>query len=84
MRRALTPLSHRSGNITLRARFNLNIDHHGLADAGDGFSGWSKHQIEVKPCDRIGRHRPARPSSFINRGQQFDVKRDWLRHAVYC
>ena len=65
-------------------RFDLNIDRHRLADAGDRFSGRSKHQIEVTPRDRIGRHRPARPSSFINRGQQFHVKRDWLRHAVHC
>jgi len=65
-------------------RFNPNIDRHGLADAGDGFSRWSKHQIEVTPGNGIGRHRPARPSSFVNRGQQFHVKRDWLRHAVHC
>ena len=65
-------------------RFDLNIDRHRLADAGDRFSRWSKHQIEVTPRDRIGRHRPARPSSFIDRGQQFHVKRDRLRHAVHC
>ena len=50
-------------------RFDLNIDRHCLADAGDGFSGWRKHQIEVTPRDWIGRHRPPRSPSFINRGQ---------------
>ena len=65
-------------------RFNLNIDRHRLANAGDRFSGWSKHQIEITPRDRIGRHGPACPTSFINRGQQFHVKRDRLRHAVHC
>ena len=36
------------------------------------------------PRDWVDRHRPARPSSFINRRQQFHVKRDRLRHAVHC
>ena len=64
-------------------RFDLNIDSHRLANAGNGFSGWSKHQIEVTPRDRIGRHRPARPCSFIHRCQQFHMKCDRLRHAMH-
>ena len=65
-------------------RFNLDIDCHCLADAGDRFSRWRKHQIEVTPRDRIGRHRPARSSSFSNRGQQFYVQRNRFGHAVHC
>ena len=65
-------------------RFDLNVDGHRLADAGDGFSGGSKHQIEVTPRDGIGRHKPARSSSFINRGQQFYVQRNRSGHAVHC
>jgi len=65
-------------------RLDLDVDSHRLADAGHGFSCGSKHQIEVTPHDRIGRHRPARSSSFIDRGQQFYVQRDRSGHAVHC
>ena len=64
-------------------RLDLDVDSHRLADAGHGFSCGSKHQIEVTPRDRIGRHRPARSSSFIDRGQQFYVQRDRSGHAVH-
>src|SRR6516164_10944741 len=65
-------------------RFNLDIDCHCLADARDRFSRWRKHQIEVTPRDRIGCHRPAGPCSFINRCQQFHMKRNRLGHAMHC
>jgi hypothetical protein len=65
-------------------RIDLNVDGHRLADAGDGFGSGSKHQIEVAPRDWIGRNRPARSSSVINRGQQFYVQRDRSGHAVHC
>jgi hypothetical protein len=64
-------------------RFNLNIDRHRLADAGDRFGGWSKHQVEIMPRDRIARHRPARPSSFVNCREQFHVKRHRLGRAMH-
>ena len=65
-------------------RVDLNVDSHGLADARDGFSGGSKHQIEVTPRDRIGRHRPSSLCCFIDRGQQFYVQRDRSGDAVHC
>ena len=65
-------------------RFDLNIDRHSLANAGNRFSRWSKHQIEVAPRDRIGRHRPARVRCVGQRRYQFHVKRGGLRHAVHC
>jgi len=65
-------------------RFDLYIDRHGLANPRDRFSRWSKHQIEVAPRDRIGRHRPARVRCVGQRRYQFHVKRDRLRHAVHC
>ena len=37
-------------------RFDLNIDRHGLADAGDRFSSRSKHQIEITPIVPRGLH----------------------------
>src|SRR5262249_10439790 len=70
-------------NSICALRFDLDIDHHSLANAGDRFSGWSKHQIEITARDRIGGHSPACPTSFINRRQQVHVKRDRLRHSVH-
>lgn len=74
----------RDANSICPLRFNLNIYRHRLADARDRFSRWSKHQIEVTPRDWVGGHRPARPSSLINWGQEFHVKCDRLGHAVHC
>src|SRR5437660_7109916 len=84
----MTRLRHESSNPERSSlcalRLDLDGDSHRLADAGHGFSCGSKHQIEVTPRDRIGRHRPARSSSFIDRGQQFYVQRDGSGHAVHC
>src|SRR5215471_21050777 len=84
----MTTLRNKNNDVRCNSfgtfRFDLNVDGHRLADAGDGFSGGSKHQVEITPRDRIGRHRPARSSSFINRGQQFYVQRDRPGHAVHC
>ena len=77
-------LGIRAIDLLCALRFNLNIDRNRLAYAGDGFSGRSKHQIEVTPHDWIGRHGPTGPSSFIEWCQQFHVKRDRLRNAVHC
>ena len=65
-------------------RLDLNIDGHRLADAGDRFSRWSKHQIEVTPVNWVCVYRPACPSAFVRRCQQFHMKRDRLRHPVHC
>ena len=82
--RPRTAFGFRSGNLVCALRFNLDIDRHRLADAGNRFSRWSQHQIEVTPRDRIGGHRPARVSCVSQRRQQFHMKRDGLRHAVHC
>jgi hypothetical protein len=74
----------RDGRSFRALRFDLNIDRDRLTNAGNRFSRWSKHQVEVTPRDRIGGHRPARPSGFVNWREQFHVKCHRLRHAMHC
>ena len=63
-------------------RLDLDVDRNRLADAGYGLSSRSEHQIEVASGNWIGRHYPARPARFVDRCQQFHVKRGRPGHAV--
>ena len=77
----MTRLSHRARLI---GAFRLDLDINGncLADARDRFSRRSKHQIEVAPVDRVGRHGPARPARFVDRREQFYMQRDRFGDAM--
>ncbi len=62
---------------------DLDVNRDRRADSRNRFSRWSKHQIEVLSVDRVGCHGPARPVCFINRRQQFYMKRDRFRHTMH-
>ncbi len=64
-------------------RLDLDVDHDGLADAGDRLSGGGEHQVEITSRDWIDRYGPARPVRLVERCKQFYMKRDRLGHAVY-
>ena len=49
-------------------RLDLNADSNGLADSGDRLGGWSKHQVEITPRDRIDCYSPTRPLRVVKRG----------------
>src|SRR5262245_66674695 len=63
-------------------RLDLDVNRNRLADAGDRLGARSKHQVEVAPHNRIDRYSPARPARLVERGKQFNMKRNGFGHAV--
>jgi len=64
-------------------RFDLDVDRHGLADAGHRLRRRREEQVEIAPHDWFGRDRPARAVRVVERRKQFDVKGDRLGHSMH-
>jgi len=82
LRMTMTARRH-TPHLLCAPSLDLDVDRNRLADAGDCLGRWGKHQIEVASRNWLGRHCPARPASFVDRRQQFHMKRGRPGHAVH-